>query len=211
MWKISHAPIRPQDLKKLQNRQINHYKCVCGQPRSVTSDDLWKLKMQCQRSDVVICWPKSCIISPFLSMAASYVADGFLQKSVGGCTSCDVISLCPDLTRSLILPKAAERMPHKLCKISARSAQRFGGNSRKTHGGVSPPPLHGRGLSSVPILIATIKVWYSNGVSTLCSHSVTTISKSHFHCLLNNIGLTHFRHWVFTLRLPGCVPVLLQR
>ena len=33
-------------------------------------------------------------------------------------------------------------MPHKLCKISVRSAQRFGSHSRKTHGGcTNPPPL----------------------------------------------------------------------
>ena len=39
-------------------------------------------------------------------------------------------------------------MPHKLFKILARSAERFGGHFRKTHGGdgITPPPLHGRGL-----------------------------------------------------------------
>ena len=38
-------------------------------------------------------------------------------------------------------------MPHKLCKLSARSAQRFGGHSIKLMGGrIDPPPLHGRGL-----------------------------------------------------------------
>ena len=32
-------------------------------------------------------------------------------------------------------------MPHKLCKISALSTQRFGGDLRKTHGGcITPPP-----------------------------------------------------------------------
>ena len=39
-------------------------------------------------------------------------------------------------------------MPHKLCKISARSAQRFGSHSRKTHAGLgshrSPPPAWAR-------------------------------------------------------------------
>ena len=40
-------------------------------------------------------------------------------------------------------------MPYKLCKISARSVQPFGGHSRKTHGGVASTPLCGRGLSVV--------------------------------------------------------------
>ena len=31
-------------------------------------------------------------------------------------------------------------MPHKLGKISARSAQWFGGHFRKTHGELHPPP-----------------------------------------------------------------------
>ena len=54
-------------------------KYLWGQPRSLTSDDLWKVKMQCQRSDMVISWPKSCVTSPFLSMAASYVAENIIS------------------------------------------------------------------------------------------------------------------------------------
>ena len=38
-------------------------------------------------------------------------------------------------------------MSHKLCKISARSDQPFGGHSRKTHGVVASTPLCGRGLT----------------------------------------------------------------
>ena len=74
----------------------------------------------------------------------------FLQKSVGGCIFYDVIDRYADLTRSILFsPEVAQRMPHKRCKVSARSVQRFVGHSRKTHGdGASPPPpLHGRGLN----------------------------------------------------------------
>ena len=73
MWKISC--VRSQDQTNPQNRQISHYRYACGQPRSLTSDDLWKVKTQCQRPDVVIRWSKSFIISPFLSITASYVAE----------------------------------------------------------------------------------------------------------------------------------------
>ena len=43
------------------------------------------------------------------------------------------------------LPKAAQRIPHNLCKISAWSAQSFCCHSRKTHGGCINH-LCGRGL-----------------------------------------------------------------
>ena len=42
-------------------------------------------------------------------------------------------------------------MSHKLCKIPARSGQRFGGRFRKTHGGLHP--LHWRGLKSGDALL----------------------------------------------------------
>ena len=102
---------------------------------------------QCQRSHVVMCWPKSRIMSPFLLMAAGCLngrKHDVLQKPVGACTSYDVIARWLDLTR-FFLPKVAQMMPHKLCKISARSAQPFGGHFRKTHGGcITPPPLRVR-------------------------------------------------------------------
>ena len=43
------------------------------------------------------------------------------------------------MTRSIFLPKAAQKMPHELCKILARSAQWFGGHFRKTHVGGGAP------------------------------------------------------------------------
>ena len=63
--------------------QISHYWYLWGQPMSVTSDDLWKVNMQCQRSHVVMCWPKSCIISPFLLVAASCVAENTISLKTG--------------------------------------------------------------------------------------------------------------------------------
>ena len=72
--------IRSQGLKKLQkNRQISQYRYVWGQSTSLISDDLWKVKMQSQGSDVVISWSKSCVISPFLSMGASYAAQNTIS------------------------------------------------------------------------------------------------------------------------------------
>ena len=56
----------------------------------------------------------------------------------------------PDPTK-FFSPKVAQRMPHKLWKISARSSKRCGVQLRKTHGGGGlhqpPPPLTGRGLN----------------------------------------------------------------
>ena len=55
----------------------------------------------------------------------------------------------PDPTK-YFSPKVAQRMPHKLWKISARSSKRCGVQLRKTHGGGGlhqPPPLTGRGLT----------------------------------------------------------------
>ena len=45
---------------------------------------------------------------------------------------------------NFFLPKVAQRMPHKLCKFSARSASYFGVHRRKTSGGWHPPPARAR-------------------------------------------------------------------
>ena len=71
-----------------------------------------------------------------------------LEKWVGSRTSYDVIALRPDLTRSTFLPQIAQRIPHKLHKISAQSAQRFGGYLKKNISGgegASPPTRTGEG------------------------------------------------------------------
>ena len=143
MWKISQVFGLRTSGNPL-NCQISHYWYAWGQLRSVTPDDLWKVNMQCQRSHVVICSRKSRIMSPFQSLVASPVAKNTISliKSVGGYTSYDVIARWSDLTRSKNA-KATQMMPHKLCKISARSAQRFGGHFRKKLIGVFisiPPP-----------------------------------------------------------------------
>ena len=54
-------------------------------------------------------------------MATSYVAENihFLEKSVGGCTSYDVIALRPDMTRSFFFQKLRKR-----CLISYTEFQR---------------------------------------------------------------------------------------
>ena len=107
--------------------------------------------MQCQRSDVVMFWPKLCIMSPFQSMVASFVAENTFPGKVGrrqyllwrhsSVTWPDPVNF--------FLPKAARRMPHKLCKISARSAQRFGATS--------PSPARARvNLSQYIVLLCNI-------------------------------------------------------
>ena len=104
MWKNSHV-FGVRTSRNPQNCQISHYWYAWGQPGPVTSDDLWKVNIQLkfQRLHVDKCWPKSCIISPFLLMAASYMTGqhDFLEKPVGDCTSYDVIGRWPDLTRSI--------------------------------------------------------------------------------------------------------------
>ena len=132
-----------------QNRQIGHYRYVWGQSRSMTSDDLWKVKMQCQRSYVVLCLPKSCIISSFLLMAASYVAENTisLKKSVRGCTSYDVIAPWPGLTR---LISFCQKL-HRGCPISYAKFQRDPPSGSEVipeklmDGGCINPPCTGEG------------------------------------------------------------------
>ena len=82
----------------------------------------------------------------------------FLELSVGGCSSYDVIARWPDLTRSNFLPKVAQRMLHKLCKISAWSAQRFGNHIRKTHGGDITPLARTRVKRPLEVFIVILKL-----------------------------------------------------
>ena len=146
-----------------------------GQPRSVTSGDLWKFNMQCQRSHVVTRWPKSCIISPFLLMTTICVAENTISsknrsESVPVMTSYDHISLTwPD---QLIFPKVAQRMTHKLCKISARSAHWFGNHFRKKimgRGWHQPTPCTGKDL-----ITDLTKTWFYDLMWTILSFYGTT-------------------------------------
>ena len=111
--------------------------------------------MQCQRSRVVMCWHKSCIFFPFLLMAVIYVAENMISLKTRSET-------VPLLSRSsatwpgpvnifFFWPKAVQRMPHKLRKISARSIQRFCCCFRKTRGGGIP--LHGWGLTRFLLIL----------------------------------------------------------
>ena len=61
MRKISHV-FGLRTSRNPQNRQISHYRYVWGQSRSMTLDDLRKVQMQSQRSDVVMCWSKQTCI-----------------------------------------------------------------------------------------------------------------------------------------------------
>ena len=140
MWKISPV-LRLRTSRNPENHQISHWRYVWGQPRSVTSDDLWKVKMQCQRSDVVICWPKICIISPFQSMAVSSVTENTITVGRRLFLLWHHSSVAWPDPVTFFSPKVAQRMPHKLCKISAQSAQRLGSHFRKkTHGVASTSP-----------------------------------------------------------------------
>ena len=135
-----------------KNRQTSHCRYAWGQSRSMTSDDLRKVKMECQRSSMV-CWPKSCMIYPFLLMAASYVAETRFPWKIGRRLYLlwrHSSMAWPDPV--IFLPKAAQRMLHKLCKILAQSAQRFESHFRKKlMGGRIDPPAR-----------ATVKyTWYT--------------------------------------------------
>ena len=94
-----------------------------------------------------MCRPKSHIMSPFLLMAAGYMTENTTLFKTG-----QRLYLLwrhssvtwPDPVTFLL--KDAQMIPHNLCKISAWSAQPFGGHSRKTHGGLHhpPPPMRAR-------------------------------------------------------------------
>ena len=82
-------------------------------------------------------------MSPFLLMAAGYMAENtafFKNRSEAVPL---MTSYLGDLTwpGKNVLPKAAQRMLHKLCKISARSARRSAVIPEKNLiWGASPPP-----------------------------------------------------------------------
>ena len=61
----------------------------------------------------------------------------FLETLIAGCTTCDIIALGSGMTWSnFCLLKVAQKMHHKLCKISAVSAHQFGIHFRKKRGGL---------------------------------------------------------------------------
>ena len=150
MWKNSNVfgldTPRPPSQKK--TRQISYYRYAWGQSKLLTSDDLWMVKMQCQRSDAAIHWPNSCLISPFRSTSASYVAENRISLEKIGrrlynlWRHISVTWLNPVKTK---MPKVARRMPHNPSVTSARTAERFRGYFRKLLGGCIHPPCTDKG------------------------------------------------------------------
>ena len=156
IWLISHVFV-PRTSRRPQNRQISHFRYVLGKSRSVTSDYLWKVTMQCQRSDVVICLPKSSISLPFHPCPWQQVT--WLKTRSPWKNGRRLYLLWrhssvtwPDPVKPF-LPKISQRKSHKLCKMSAWSAQCGGSvavwTKKKTHAGSHhphPPPPSRRGL-----------------------------------------------------------------
>ena len=145
MWKICHV-YGLRSSRNPPNRQNSHYKYVWGQPRSLTSDALWNVKMQRQRLDVVISCPKPCVIFPFMSMTALYMVENMISlKNRPEAVHLMTPWLCEmsSLGQKKIL-KVLQKMPHELCKISARSARRFDSHFRKTLGESHQHFPHGR-------------------------------------------------------------------
>ena len=68
-------------------------------------------------------------------MASSQVARkyDFVAKVAGGCSSYDVIALWPDLTRSILLPKVTQGLPHKVAEIPAAPRKTSGGGVHHHH------------------------------------------------------------------------------
>ena len=120
------------------------YLSLWVQPRSVTSGDLsWP-------------WPSSGTMSRVTSSHVLTPISSTIPIQVNRTTPSCVYDFAEILRRLFLLwrhnfvtwpdptkffsPKVAQRMPHKLWKISARSSERCGVQLRKTHGGVASTP-----------------------------------------------------------------------
>ena len=120
--------------------------CHCefnrGQWPQVTLVDLDPHLAQCQGSHPVMYWHQSHQLSPFKSIAPRQVAftHDFAEilRRLFLLWRHNFVNW-PDPTK-FFSPKVAQRMPHKLWKISARSSKRCGVQFRKTHGGVASTP-----------------------------------------------------------------------
>ena len=144
MWKVSNV-FGLRTSRNPQNHKSCQYRQTWGQPRSVTLDDLWMVMMQCQMSDVVMCWPKSCKLSPFQSMAAfTWLKTRFPRKISRRLLLLWRHSSVTWPDPIIFLRKVEQRMPHQLCIFSAWSAKQRGGHLRETHKGFkhTPTPPH---------------------------------------------------------------------
>ena len=126
------------------------YLSLWVQPRSVTSGDLsWPWNsygtMSRVKSSHVLTPISSTIPIQVNRTTPSCVFSRFRWNLVGGCSSYDIIASWPDLTWPNFSLKVAQKMPHKLWKISARYSKRCGVQLSKAHGGASTP-LTGRGI-----------------------------------------------------------------
>ena len=102
-----------------KERQFRHYRQAKGRSRSVTWDDLRKVKMHCQMSDVVIFLPKS------RHNVAIPVNDNYMtetttsvKKSVRVHFTYDVVAPCPDLAIF------CQVLRHKGCPLGSAKFQR---------------------------------------------------------------------------------------
>ena len=140
---MRHASVSGQETPKTAKLAfIRMYGVSQGQWTRMTFGGQY---MQSQRSRRVMCWPKSCIISPLLLMAATYVSLYTISLK-NRSEAYDVIARWPDLTRSFFCLKL-----HKGCPISyakfyrdppSDSAAMSEKNSWVVH---HPPPCTGEG------------------------------------------------------------------
>ena len=151
MWEISHSFLL-RTSRNPQNRCVSHYRCVWGQSRSVTSDDLCKAKTLCQMSYVVVLWSKPCTMSPFWSPCRQQVP--WLRRTFPWKSRSDAVTLmtswlgyltwpghffCPKLRKGCLIRHA------RFQRDAPRGALAI---LQKLMGAHYPLPLHGRGLKN---------------------------------------------------------------
>ena len=92
----------------------------------------------------------------------------FLAKMVWPCTSCDVITLWPDMTRSKFFhQKLRKGCPISYAKFQHDPPDSSGCIAEKPEGGVASTPLPGRGLNIV-FLISRIYGWLNINSQNIC-------------------------------------------
>ena len=123
-WTTNSDSSPPETPLNICRLAIGHCEGNRGQWPQVTLFDLENHMMQCQESQLVMNWHQSQQLSPLKSIVIrttpSCVFSRFRWNPVEGCSSYDVITSWHDLTWPNVLPKVAQKMPHKLWKLSAR-------------------------------------------------------------------------------------------
>ena len=151
------------------------YLSLWVQPRSVTSGDLsWPFKLIWLnvKGHIQSCIDINLINYPHSSQS-HHANLRLLTISLKSCRRLFLLwrhnfVTWPDST-NFVSPKVAQKMPHKLCKISARFSKRCGVQLRKTHGEVASTPLTGRGLhdSMIEWLYDCMMYWSPTGRAQL--------------------------------------------